>query len=184
VDKHGRGSYDVGNRVFLWIVPSEPDCDWDVVGRLTVGNGEGAVKTEKQLGPSVVVSCGEEGEVGECVCVEKERDELNCRHRSLDELGGIWRGAHRRRRRQCVSLSRNECFHATRSGWMREASSDERIRNLQGGCYCLGLRERADLQSPSCPPDRQYNISSLLAHFVLSGSFTVCAVLGPPLTII
>jgi hypothetical protein len=40
-------------------------------------------------------------------------------------------------------------------------------------------RRRADLQSTSCPPDRQYNISRLLAHFVLSGSFTHCAVLVP-----
>jgi len=167
--------------VFPWIISSEPDCDWDVVGRLTVGDGEGAVKTEKQLGSSVVVSCGEGGEAGGEF---GEGDELNCRHRSLDELGEIWRGGRRRRRRLRVSLSRNECFRATRSGWMREASSDERIRNPQGGCYCLGLRERADLQSPSCPPDRQYNISSLLAHFVLSGSFTVCAshnrIKGPP----
>src|SRR5579872_7523245 len=50
---------------------------------------------------------------------------------------------------------------------------------LKGGVIVWWESERADLESPSCPPDRQYNISRLPAHFVLSGSFTHCAVLGP-----
>lgn len=57
-DEHVRGSYDISNRMLLWIVSGDPDGDWDVVGRLTICNGESAMKTEQQLGPSVVVSYG------------------------------------------------------------------------------------------------------------------------------
>ena len=61
--------------------------------------------------------------------------------------------------------------------WGREASSDERIRNAQGDVIVCQLSRSP---SASCPPDRQYNISRLLALFLLSGSFTDCAVLVPP----
>lgn len=56
--EHVWGGYDVYDRVFLWIVSSDPDRDWNVVGRLTVSDGKNAVKTEQQEGPSVVISCG------------------------------------------------------------------------------------------------------------------------------
>ena len=42
--------------MLLWIVSGDPDRDGDVVRRLAVGDGEGAMKTEQKLGPSVVVS--------------------------------------------------------------------------------------------------------------------------------
>jgi len=62
-DKHTRGGYDVGDRMFPWMVARDPDRDRNVVGRLAVGDGERAVETEQELGPSVVVCCGE-GERG------------------------------------------------------------------------------------------------------------------------
>jgi hypothetical protein len=46
-DEHIWGSYDISNRMLFWIVSSEPDRDWDVVGCSTIGNGESAVKTEQ-----------------------------------------------------------------------------------------------------------------------------------------
>lgn len=55
-DEHVCGGYDIRDRVFPWVVPGDPDRDRDVVGRLAVGDGEGAVKAEQKLGPSVVVS--------------------------------------------------------------------------------------------------------------------------------
>ena len=61
-DEHVGGSYDVGNRMFPRVVSGDPDCDRDVVGGVTVSNGEGAMKTEQQLCSSVVVSWGEEDE--------------------------------------------------------------------------------------------------------------------------
>ena len=61
-DEHVRGGDYVGNRVFLWIVASDPDRDRDVVGRLAEGDGDNAMETEQELGSSVVVSCGEGGE--------------------------------------------------------------------------------------------------------------------------
>lgn len=61
-DEHVWGGDYIGNRVFLWIVARDPDRDGDVVGSLAEGDGEGAVKTEQELGPSVVVRCGEGGE--------------------------------------------------------------------------------------------------------------------------
>lgn len=44
--EHVWGCYDVWDRVFLWIVPSDPDGDWDVVGRVTVSYGKNAMKTK------------------------------------------------------------------------------------------------------------------------------------------
>lgn len=108
---------------------------------------------------------------------ERERDGAHCRHRSWAGWGGSGRGGRRRRRRRRGGWRRTGCFRAARAGWGREASSDERIRNAQG-MLLSGGRSRSPISS--CPPDRQYNISRLLAHFVLSGSFTDCAVLGPP----
>jgi hypothetical protein len=42
--------------MFPWVVSGDPDGDGDVVGSVTVGDGEGTMKTEQQLGSSVVVS--------------------------------------------------------------------------------------------------------------------------------
>ena len=62
-DEHVWCGYDVWDGVFPRIVSSDPDRDWNVVGRLPVGDGESAVKTKEQLGSPIVVSCGEQGEV-------------------------------------------------------------------------------------------------------------------------
>jgi hypothetical protein len=62
-DEHVRGSHNIGNRAFLGIVSGDPDRDWDVVGRLPVGDGEGPMQTEQELGPPVVVSCAEQSEL-------------------------------------------------------------------------------------------------------------------------
>lgn len=56
-DEHIRGSYDIRNGVFSWIIASDPDRDWDIISGVTISNWEEAMKTEQQLGPSVVVSC-------------------------------------------------------------------------------------------------------------------------------
>ena len=88
-DEHVRGGYDICERVILWIVPGDPDRDRDVIGRVAVGDGEGAMEAEQELGPSVVVSWGEEDEgVG---LGKREREGLNCRHRSLDGCEGSGR---------------------------------------------------------------------------------------------
>ena len=174
-DEHVRGGDYVGNRMFLWIVAGDPDRERDVVGRLAEGDGESAMETEQELGSSVVVSCGDRGVSGGRR--GGEREGLNCRRQSLDGWRGSGGGGGRRRRRRGVGWSRNEYFRAARSVWGREASSDERIRNAQGDVIVCQRVSRSP--SASCPPDRQYNISRLLAHFLLSGSFTGCAVLGP-----
>ena len=49
--------------MFLWIVSSDPDRDWDVVACLTIVDGESAMKTEQELGSSIVVSCVEHNEL-------------------------------------------------------------------------------------------------------------------------
>lgn len=55
-DEHIRGSYDISNGVFSWIIPGDPDRDWDIISGVTIGDWENAMKTEQQLGPSIVVS--------------------------------------------------------------------------------------------------------------------------------
>lgn len=60
-DEHVQCGDYVGNRVFLWIVASDPDRDRNVVGGLAEGDGDDAMETEQELGSSVVVSCGEGG---------------------------------------------------------------------------------------------------------------------------
>jgi len=109
-DEHVWGGYDVWDRVFLWIVSSEPDRDGNVVGRLAVGYGESAMKTKQQLGSPVVVSCGEEDELW----FWRGRDELNCKRRSLDGLEESGREERLRGRRLHASLSRNGRSRATR----------------------------------------------------------------------
>lgn len=72
-DEHPRGSYDIRNRVFLWVISSDPDRDGDVVGCLTIDNGKSPMKTEQQLGSSIVVSCVEQSE-SERRWIEREMD--------------------------------------------------------------------------------------------------------------
>lgn len=58
-DEHVWGGYDIRNRRVLGVLARDPDCDGDVVGRVAEGDGESAVETEQELGPPVVVRCGD-----------------------------------------------------------------------------------------------------------------------------
>lgn len=64
-DEHVWGSYDVSNRMFLGVVSGDPDRDWDIVGCLTIGDGKSPMKTEQQLGSSIIVSYVGQNESGE-----------------------------------------------------------------------------------------------------------------------
>lgn len=54
--EHVGSGYNIGDGRLSGIVSREPDGDRNIVGRISEGDREETVDTEKQLSPSVVVS--------------------------------------------------------------------------------------------------------------------------------
>jgi len=56
LDEHVIGRDNIGDRRPTWVLPCDPNCHGNIVGGISKGNGEEAVKAEQELS-SAIVEC-------------------------------------------------------------------------------------------------------------------------------